>query len=100
MAATDKELGALHKAVATALTGLVSVTEDEDGNTVAPPAAYLNAAIAFLKNNNITASVTTNEALAELDAALKRRATKRTADADLIAASEAFARQVGQDYPQ
>lgn len=100
MAATDKALGDLHKQVAETLTEVVKVGTDDDGNPVPPPAAYLGAAIAFLKNNNITADVTTNAALSELSEALKRRAQKRTPDADLIAASEAFSRQLGQEFPQ
>ena len=70
MAATDKDLGELHKQVAITLTEVVKMTADEDGAKAPPPAAYLGAAIAFLKNNNITADPTTNAALADLSDAL------------------------------
>ena len=59
MAASTKTLGSLHELVAQALAEQVQgYTEtDDEGNerVVRPSPAVLGAAIAFLKNNNITA---------------------------------------------
>jgi hypothetical protein len=98
MSATDKDLGALHKEVAKTLTKAVAVIEGEDG-PVLPPAAFLGAAIAFLKNNNITADVTTNAELAALEDTLKQRRNKRLSAADLAEAAAQFERANG-DFMQ
>ena len=91
MAASDKTLGALHAAVATALTEVIQGTEVE-GVRVPAPAPYFGAAIAFLKNNNITADVTTNDELSALQKALADKRHKRGGgDAAALAAAEAFA---------
>lgn len=63
--ATEDRLGDLHGTVAEYLTLAIAT-----GN--APP-ALIGAAIAFLKNNNITASAATNEKLANLSASLKSK---------------------------
>ena len=75
--ATESELGELHGAVARALTevienGIVVGTTGEDNTPIkAPaPAAYLVAALAMLKQNNITADPSTNKGLADLSARL------------------------------
>jgi len=63
--ATEDRLGDLHGTVAEYLTLAIAT-----GN--APP-ALVGAAIAFLKNNNITASAATNEKLANLADSLKSK---------------------------
>lgn len=92
MAASDKTLGALHAAVATALTEVIQGTVTEEGERIPAPAPYFGAAIAFLKNNNITADVTTNDELSALQKALADKRHKRGGgDAAALAAAEAFA---------
>lgn len=99
MAASDKQLGHLHLVVAKALTEQVEGYEEEvsDGvtKTVRPSPAVLSAAIAFLKNNNITADATDNAALRELGEALQARRKKKLPQADLDAAAERFAESQG-----
>lgn len=78
-AATEGELGILHKEVAKALTDMVQETaEDEDTGAVKRMVspAVLGAAIAFLKNNNITASPEQNAALSDLNKQLQARRRK------------------------
>lgn len=94
MAATDKEMGDLHKRVAEALTELVQVQKTPDG-PIPPAAAYINAAVAFLKNNNVTMVVAENAELSALDAALRKRRNGRLSSADLEAAADEFARSQG-----
>lgn len=94
--ASEDALGALHKAVAEALTQAVTPTEVDLGDgkkgTVLPSAAHLGAAIAFLKNNNITADPATNKELHGLEAALQARRQKRgLSQTDLDDAARAFA---------
>ena len=67
--ATEDKLGDLHGVVAQYLTIAI-----QSGN--ASP-AVLGAAISFLKNNSITASPSTNEALNRLSQTLQERRTKR-----------------------
>ena len=50
--------------------------EDNVEKVVKPSPALLSAAIAFLKNNNITADPATNAALAGLAETLQKRRTK------------------------
>lgn len=81
MAATDNALQELHAQIARSLTDAVKPIEttDEHGNVavIPPSAAHLAAAITFLKNNNITASPTSNKALSDLSDALAARRKKK-----------------------
>lgn len=95
MAATDKELGALHKAVAEGLTQALQPHVTEEGKVILAPAAYFGAAIAMLKNNNITADPTTNKELQELQQALHNRRHKKLGSAELQEAASEFARANG-----
>jgi hypothetical protein len=90
-AATERQLGALHGVVATALkTAIVS-----GGAEVS--AAVLGAAITFLKNNNITASPTENAALADLNKALNKRRRQGFSAKAIEEASDQYARMNGQN---
>lgn len=76
--ASEEELGAMHGAIARGLTEILTdgaVVGEEDGKPIriTAPASYYAAAIAFAKNNNITADPTTNAELLGLDDALQRR---------------------------
>lgn len=99
MAASDKQLGRLHLVVAEALTEQVVGYEEEseDGSVkkVRPSPALLGAAIAFLKNNNVTADATDNAQLRELGEALAARRKKRIPQAALDEAAEQFATSQG-----
>lgn len=98
-AASESALGELHAAVAVGLTTVIKdgvpVADKEGDVTVAPAApAYYAAAIAFLKNNSITASADENVALNNLAAALaaKRKDAKTgLTQAGLDKAAEEFA---------
>ena len=94
MAATDRALGDLHAQVATELTKAL-----QSGEEGAPaPAAYFGAAIAFLKNNNITASPTENAALADLAKTLAdKRKTRRAIDPSVLREAEAEFSYVSKD---
>ena len=104
MAASDKKLGALHEQVADALAEQV-VGYDEpvisaEGEVVATKRvraspALLGAAIAFLKNNNVTADPEDNLALRDLNEKLKARRNKKLPQAELDAAADAFADRYG-----
>lgn len=63
--ATEGALGALHELVATVL-------KERLGNAELVSAADINAAIKFLKDNNITATREANRALGELEDELGR----------------------------
>lgn len=86
--ATEDDLGALHGAVARALTEVITegvamtVKVGEDTETVkAPaPASYFAAAITLLKNNNITAA----KGNAELDQLKQALENKRRAKAPVL----------------
>lgn len=98
MAATDKKLGDLHEAVADALSEQVkgyTIVEDEVEKVIKPSPALLGAAIAFLKNNNITADANDNAALRELGDALKARRAKKLPQASLDEAAEQFSNRFG-----
>ena len=98
MAASESTLGTLHEAVAEALTEQVkgyTVIEDEVEKVVKPSPALLGAAIAFLKNNNITADAEDNAALRELGESLKARRQKRLPQALLDEAADQFADRFG-----
>ena len=104
MAASEQKLGELHEAVATAFAEQVKgfVEQDEEGREkiVRPSPALLGAAVAFLKNNNITADATENEALVGLSKALAARRKKQLPQASLDAAADAFAASVGSSHLQ
>lgn len=82
--ATEDDLSALHGALATALTTVITdgvpvVVKGEEGDSVEKvpaSAAYFAAAITFLKNNNITAGKG-NAELGALKAALENKRTSR-----------------------
>jgi len=87
MAASDKKLGALHEQVADALAeqvvGYDEPVLDAEGEVVATKRiraspALLGAAIAFLKNNSITADPSTNAELAKLKTTLANRKRRGT----------------------
>jgi len=69
--ATEASLAALHGAVAAELTRRILDAE--------ATAADIGAAIKFLKDNSITASIEDNAALAELKQKLDQRLAKRDA---------------------
>lgn len=103
MAASEKKLGDLHEAVADALTeqvkGYTHTELNREGDEVeievkASP-ALLSAAIAFLKNNNITADVEDNAAMRQLSEALAARRKKKIPQVQLDAAAEEFAARFG-----
>tara|TARA_R110000851_G_scaffold154037_1_gene296149 strand:- start:295 stop:585 length:291 start_codon:yes stop_codon:yes gene_type:complete len=80
---TEQELSTLHGVVAQVLTAQISETiemTDEVGKQVtvhtATPAT-IAAAIKFLKDNDITASVADDDNLGALDEMLKKKRTKR-----------------------
>lgn len=99
MAASDKTLGELHQAVAVALqeqvVGYVDTSEDGKEVTIRPSPALLGAAIAFLKNNNITADPEENAALKDLGQALAARRKRKIPAAALDEAAEHFATMNG-----
>lgn len=99
MAASEQVLGELHEAVTTAFVEQVKgfVEQDDEGReTVTRPSpALLGAAVAFLKNNNITADATQNEALIGLSKALQARRRKQLPQQALDEAADTFARSVG-----
>jgi len=102
MAANAKTLGELHEAVAEAFSEQVKgyVEEVVEGDkvierTVRPSPALLGAAVAFLKNNNITADPETNEALKGLSEKLAARRKGKISPAALDAAADAFAAHMG-----
>jgi len=98
--ATEKKLGALHGAVADVLTAQLNHTEeetsfDEEGNMVgtgeqvhtATPATVA-AAIKFLKDNQITCDIETNENMNNLRETLsKKQKHSRLTDAKTAALS-------------
>lgn len=98
MAASTKVLGDLHEQVAKALSEQVQGYEeetDEGTKHVRPSPAVLGAAIAFLKNNNITADPEGNAALRDLNEKLAARRNKKLPQADLDHAAAQFAYSVG-----
>lgn len=90
--ASEEDLGHLHGAVARLLTdvvdnGVVVGVNDEGPVRATAPAAYVVAALAMLKQNNITADPATNAALSDLERKLtaKRQDAKRSLSADALA---------------
>jgi hypothetical protein len=101
--ATEEELGTLHGTIARTLTDVCAggaVVLDAEGEPVrvTAPAAYIGAAIAFLKNNNITASPTKNKDLAALkDTLAKKRQRKELTGRTLKEAGDEFERMQGSN---
>lgn len=77
--ATESELGSLHEIVATVL-------KDRLQNGELCTAADINAAIKFLKDNNITATREASKALGELEDELKNTSAPPADDRDLMEA--------------
>lgn len=98
MSASESTLGTLHEKVARALTEQVEGYEEqtEEGTKlVRPSPALLGAAIAFLKNNNITADAEDNAALRELGQALQAKRKRKLPQAALDEAAETFSTNYG-----
>jgi hypothetical protein len=106
MAADETALGALHTQVAKVLTVALAGQElpgyfDEDlqkeveGGFIPPSAAIIAAATKFLKDNNITCTPSKDNALGELEDAMKRRKEKRASKRDLANATEAHGFMTG-----
>ncbi len=102
--ASSNALGALHSKVATALSEQVDGYKEEifgpEGTvtgerTIRPSPALLGAAIAFLKNNNITADAEDNAELRKLGQALEARRKKKLPQAALDEAAEVYAASMG-----
>lgn len=108
MAADEKILGDLHTKVAEVLSIALDgeelpgyTEEDEDGNEIVTPpkrltpsAAIIAAATKFLKDNNITAVASKDNALGELEKKLAERQQKKMAKAtpeDFASATSAVA---------
>ena len=99
MTASDKILGVLHQRLAAVMIQMVEPIEhpaqyDEDGTVIKPAwteypsASVLAAATTFLKNNNITAAVETDEKLKALQERLASRG--RVTDAEVKEAIKDF----------
>lgn len=103
MAASEKQLGTLHARVATALDeqvqGYIEVELNAAGEQVQrlirPSPALLGAAIAFLKNNNVTADADENTALKTLRDTLQAKRKKSASASALDEAAMAYATSVG-----
>ena len=99
MAATEEALGNLHKELAIALTQEVKGTlvEDEKGTRLVRSASMIGAAVAFLKNNNISCDPSENAELANLGKALSARRKGRAAISQhaLDEAADLYAASVG-----
>ena len=86
MAATIKELGDLHskltRTISEAIEPTISVVGEGEGAKevrIAAPASMLAVAVAFLKNNSITADADVNDELTALKDKLKERRAQRKA---------------------
>ena len=99
MAASAKTLGDLHEKVAVAFAeqveGFVETDAEGQERTVRPSPALLGAAVAFLKNNNITADPETNAALGELKDKLAARRKGKVSAELLDRAANDFAAHMG-----
>lgn len=107
MAASAKTLGDLHEKVAAAFAEQVEgyTEEVERGDKVVevkvrPSPALLGAAVAFLKNNNITADPETNAALSQLSEKLAARRKGKISSASLDAAADEYAQRHGMGLMQ
>jgi len=99
MAATEEALGVLHKELAIALTQEVKgiVVKDDEGTRVVRSASMIGAAVAFLKNNNISCDPSENAELTNLSKALAARRKGRAAisQSALDEAADQYANSVG-----
>lgn len=94
--ASEQELAALHGAVARKLAEIIRGPEDPEAAPA--PAAYFAAALAMLKQNNITADASKNEELDDLSRALqeKRKQNKgKLSDRNLDEARAQLERDLG-----
>lgn len=96
--ASEAELSDLHGALARGLKDIITdgveVPTKEGSVKVTAPAAYFGAAVALLKNNNITADPSKNEELDALTKALQARRQGKRNDLNAFQeAAEAFADQ-------
>lgn len=95
--ASEDKLGELHGVIATELASIIAegatvMTKDGDPVKVSAGPAYFGAAIAFLKNNNITADPATDAGLLDLQRTLSARRKDRKASlTGLDEAADAFA---------
>lgn len=97
--ASESALGELHAAVAGALTNVIQATDKETGVSLCT-AAHLGAAIAFLKNNNITADPDTNKGLTALrDAIQRKRLDAKSSMAGKQRAAEDLERALAGEIP-
>lgn len=100
--ATEQELAALHGALARGLKDIITdgaeVATKEGTVKVTAPAAYFGAAVALLKNNNITADPTTDEGLRGLAEALQaKRTARKKSMVNFEEAAIAFGESMGSD---
>ena len=98
MAANAKTLGELHEAVARELKEQVNGYEEQTEKgvkLVRPSPAVLGAAIAFLKNNNITADPEHNSALKDLRDKLADRRNRKLPQAALDDAADQYSQRFG-----
>ena len=99
MAASESALGDLHKELAVALTQEVKgvIVTDDNGSRVVRSASMISAAVAFLKNNNISCDPTENEELANLGKALAARRKNRASISQvaLDEAADSYAASMG-----
>ena len=102
--ATEKELGDLHGAVAATLTNIVSngveVPTEEGTKTVTAPASYLAVAVAFLKNNNVTAAADNARLQGLKEKLIERRAKAKGSitKASLEEAAASLERELGGGF--
>lgn len=93
--ASEQELSDLHGALARGLKDIISdgveVPTKEGSVKVTAPAAYFGAAVALLKNNNITADPSKNEELSDLNALLQKRRQSKKDELNFREAAEDFA---------
>lgn len=92
--ASEEALGELHAAVATTLTEIIKVRQEGE-SLIVPGAAHIAAAIAFLKNNNITADAGSNAELDELTRTLHQRRANGKGKLNLTEAVETLERDLG-----
>jgi hypothetical protein len=98
--ASEQELAELHGALARGLKDIITdgaeVMTKEGVAKVTAPAAYFGAAVALLKNNNITADPATDAGLQALTAALQKKRTDRKASMNtgFTEAAEEFANKL------